>query len=636
MVMSPSTENRAGSYPSLIADVSLRLQQLVAGWQGAERNQPLTDLYKECLNAAGPGGRHLLPVRLLFVKDLDETHLQDALRGLNGKARGTLLRFRVRSIGRFDSVLVPTGPVGEAPDSWLLAIEENLAIRDKLALYAHALGHLLLNNDLVKMGRLPDPDPRDGYAHSDMLAELRMLEAIGQLLDRRVLETYPLLTDLLGVRDEPAPVLDLVASDLRRRLAQFGWRGQQLVETPYIFTGGRVSIRESSTQHGKKLRIDALLRAEASLPIAVVQTIHAGEAREDVILRLKEYAHNRLAVPFAYLFEDDGTILEFDWSSSESPVQTVLTALPTREALWNRWTEALGLTDQQARDALQYPYQLSRHKPRYYQEAAINRAIIAVLQAKRNLRRPRILLTLATGTGKTKIAFQLVWKLKKARAVRNVLYLTDRDWLLSQAMDNEFAPFGDARQRILGEAKTSRDINFATYQAVADNEARAGLYHDFPRDFFDVIIVDECHRGSAQDDSRWRTILEYFESAVQIGMTATPLSTEAVQTDAYFGKPIYTYSLRTGINDGFLAPYRVRRVLMGEKQVDEQDEQPAETEISQTSDTRNAAVATVAGVARVATVAGVAGGDGDDKRPADPIPEETSATLRLRTRAIAR
>jgi len=153
-------------------------------------------------------------------------------------------------------------------------------------------------------------------------------------------------------------------------------------------------------------------------------------------------------------------------------------------------------------------------------------------------------------------------------------------------MDNEFAPFGDARQRILGEARTSRDIIFATYQAMADNEARSGLYRDFPRDFFDVIIVDECHRGSAQADSRWRTILEYFESAVQIGMTATPLSTETVQTDEYFGKPLYTYSLRTGINDGFLAPYRVRRILMGEKQVDEQDEQPAETEISETSDIR--------------------------------------------------
>ena len=531
--------------------------------------------------------------------------------------------------GRFDAALVPIGSAGEPPDRWLLAVEAHLPIREQVALYAHALGHLLLNNEQVKMDRLPALDARDGYAHRDMLAELRMLETTRQPLDRRVLETYPLLTALLGVRDEPPVVLDLVASDLRRRLAQWGWRGLY-VEAPYVFTNGRVSIGEGSIRHGKKLRVDALLRAEVSLPIAVVQTMHTGETREDVIRRLKEYAHNRLAVPFAYLLDNDDTILEFDWTGSEEPVHSVLTALPGRDALRNRWMEALDLTDRQAQEALQYPYQLSSHKPRYYQEAAINRAVIAVLQVKPGLRKPRILLTLATGTGKTKIAFQLVWKLKRARAIRNVLYLTDRDWLLSQAMDNDFAPFGDARQRILGEAKTSRDIVFATYQAIADNEARAGLYHDFPRDFFDVIIVDECHRGSAQDNSRWRTILEYFESAVQIGMTATPLSTEAVQTDAYFGKPIYTYSLRTGINDGFLAPYRVRRVLMGEKQVNEQDEQSAETAISETSDTRNATIATVAGVV------GVADGDEDDNYLVNPILEETSATLRTRTRAIAR
>src|SRR5205823_7589851 len=180
------------------------------------------------------------------------------------------------------------------------------------------------------------------------------------------------------------------------------------------------------------------------------------------------------------------------------------------------------------------------------------------------------------------------------------------------------------------------DIIFATYQAMADNEVRLGLYRDFPRDFFDVIIVDECHRGSAQADSRWRNILEYFESAVQIGMTATPLSTEAVQTDVYFGKPIYTYSLRTGINDGFLAPYRVRRVLMGEKQEDEQDEQLAVAGISEMPYTQNATVATVAGVVGVVGVVGVADGDEQDDRPVDPILEETSATLRIRTRAIAR
>src|SRR5437763_16887181 len=162
-----------------------------------------------------------------------------------------------------------------------------------------------------------------------------MLETTRQPRDRRVLETYPLLTALLGVREETTAVLDLVAGDLRRRLAQWGWRGQY-VETPYVFTNGRVSIGEASIRHSKKLRVDALLRAEASLPIAVVQTIHAGETREDVIRRLKEYAHNRLAVPFAYLLEDDGSIQEFDWTAGDTPVQAVLTELPARNALWKR------------------------------------------------------------------------------------------------------------------------------------------------------------------------------------------------------------------------------------------------------------------------------------------------------------
>ena len=619
---------QAGSYPTIIADVTLRLQQLVAGWQGAERNQPLTELHSECLNAAGPGGRHLLPSRLLLIENLDETRLLASLQRLNGKWQGRQLHFRVRVAGCFDAALVPIGPAGEPPDRWLLAIEARLAIRDQVALYAHALGHLLLNNEQAKMDQIPALDPRDGYAHHEMLAELRMLETTRQAIDRRVLETYPLLTALLGVRDEPPVLLDPLIADLRRRLAQWGWRGQY-IEAPYIFTDGRISVGEGSIRRGKRLRVDALLRIEPSLPIALVQTIHAGEEREEVIRRLEEYAHNRLAVPFAYLLVNDSIIHEFDWTRSEKPVHSVLAALPDREELRNRWLEALGLTDKQAQEALQYPYQRGDHRPRYYQEAAINRAVIAVLQAKRGLRKPRILLTLATGTGKTKIAFQLVWKLKRARAIRNVLYLTDRDWLLSQAMDNNFGPFGDARQRILGEAKTSRDIVFATYQAIADSETRAGLYHDFPRDFFDVIIVDECHRGSAQDDSRWRTILEYFNSAIQVGMTATPLSTDAVQTDAYFGKPIYTYSLRTGINDGFLAPYRVRRVLMGEKQVGEEDEQPAEAESSGTSQVRNGTVAGVAGVVGVAE-------DEEDDIYRDPTQEETSARMQARTRAIAR
>ena len=557
-----STEEQIALSSSNHTDIALRLQQIVALWRGAERNEHLSVLHDECLTAAGPGGRHLLPADLLLVKDLDETNVRTALKKANGRVRGIVAQFRVRVAGRFDAALVPFGPVGKLPDRWLLALEENLPARDQVALYGHALGHLLLNREQVQLGNLPPLDPRDGYAHHDALGELRLLEAVRQPLDRRVLETYPLLTLLLTEREEPLTLLDSSTTELRQRLAHTGWRGP-FVESPYIFTKGRVYIRGTTAQHGKKLRVDALLRAEASLPIAVVQTIHAGEAREEVTQRVIDYAHRRLAVPFAYVLEEDGTFLEFDWTTGEEPARTVLIEFPTRDVLLNRWLAILGLSDQLARNALTYPYQSSGFRPRYYQEAAINRAVIAVLQARRQLRPSRILLTLATGTGKTKVAFQLLWKLKHARAIRNILFVTDRDYLLSQAMDNEFAPFSDARTRILGEATTSRDVVFATYQAIADNQAASGLYRSYPRDFFDVVVVDECHRGSAQADSRWRDILEYFDAAVQIGLTATPLSNKAVQTDEYFGDPLYIYSLRTGINDGFLAPYRVRYILMG-------------------------------------------------------------------------
>src|SRR6266404_6337830 len=197
------------------------------------------------------------------------------------------------------------------------------------------------------------------------------------------------------------------------------------------------------------------------------------------------------------------------------------------------------------------------------QEISINRATQAILQGKR-----RILLTLATGTGKTVIAFQICYKLWNSRWNRTgehrrprILFLADRNVLVDDPKDKTFAPFGDARWKIQGEAIKSREMYFATYQAIARDEHRPGLYREFPRDFFDLIIVDECHRGSARDESNWRDILEYFSPAFQIGMTATPLREDNRDTYIYFGNPIYTYSLKQGIDDGFLAPYRVHRIV---------------------------------------------------------------------------
>lgn len=201
---------------------------------------------------------------------------------------------------------------------------------------------------------------------------------------------------------------------------------------------------------------------------------------------------------------------------------------------------------------------------RYYQHIAIQRTVEAILKGQQ-----RILLTMATGTGKTVVAFQICWKLWTARWNRTgehrrpkILYLADRNILVDQPKDGIFAAFGDARYKIeSGEVVKSREMYFAIYQALAEDERRAGLFKAFAPDFFDLIIVDECHRGSARDDSSWRVILDYFTPTVQLGMTATPLRDDNRDTYLYFGNPIYEYSLRQGIDDGFLAPYRVHRVI---------------------------------------------------------------------------
>lgn len=560
-------------------NLTLRLQHMISNWGGAMRGEPLSLLHSQCLDAAGRGSA-LLPARLLFVSDLDLTGLRTALKKNNGLGRNTTVEFRVAPAGRFDAALVPVGRAGTLPDRFVFVLDSALTLQEQVALYGHAVGHLLLNYQERQMGQRPHLDPRNAFAHADTLAELRLLEAVRQPLDHRVLETFPLLTRLLEPPEESRADFDTATPGLRALLSKAGWSGQY-VQMRYQLTDGRVY--PSSSRRGARLYVDALLRASASLPIAIVHVLRATETRDDAIQRLQGYAH-RLAVPFAYLLDGQGTIQEFDWSASRESVSTLLPALPEREALWDRWTQALQITDPHYQRALRYPYRYSGNKrPRYYQEAAINLAVIAVLQALQGLRPPRILLTLATGTGKTQVAFQLLWKLKRERVVRNILFLTDRDFLLTQAMENEFAPFGDGRYRIQGDASTAYDINFATYQGITGPDQ--DRYLSYPPKFFQVIVVDECHRGSAKEASAWRRVLEYFSDAIQIGLTATPLSTETVQTDNYFGAPLYRYSLRMGITDGFLAPYRVRRVLIGQAAEEEPLTSPGEEQSLQTQET---------------------------------------------------
>jgi type I restriction enzyme R subunit len=344
------------------------------------------------------------------------------------------------------------------------------------------------------------------------------------------------------------------------KLLAAGWEKEpHSITEQKTFTDGRIVVTGAKAKRRPKKRADYLLRYRRDWMIAVVEAKPDYKTPAQGLQQAKEYAEI-LGLKFAYATNGRG-IVEFDYLTG---LEREIEDFPTPEELWLRYCEGIGLADEIV-DKLLTPFNhLSGKTPRYYQEIAINRAVQSVLQGKR-----RILLTMATGTGKTVVAFQICWKLWSSRWNRNgeyrrprILYLADRNILIDDPKDKIFAPFGDARWKIEnGEANKSRELYFAIYQALAKDERRPGLYKEYARDYFDFIIVDECHRGSARDESNWREILEYFSPAYQLGLTATPLRDDNRDTYHYFGNPIYQYSLKQGIEDGFLAPYRVHRVV---------------------------------------------------------------------------
>lgn len=293
--------------------------------------------------------------------------------------------------------------------------------------------------------------------------------------------------------------------------------------------------------------------------LAVVEAKAEYRQPGDGLQQAKEYAEI-LGLPFAYATNGIG-IVEFDYATG---LTSYLTRFPSPDALWKRYRQQLGFAPAQAEKFLT-PMELSKNPNiRYCLQIAINRAVAAILKGEK-----RLLLTIATGTGKTTLAFQVCWKLWKSQWNRDgayrppkILFLADRNVLVDEPIKDAFLPFGDARLKIEGgQIVKSRDIYFAIYQSLAGKEDTEAPYRRYSPDFFDLIIVDECHRGSAKDEGNWRKILEHFDSAVQMGMTATPKRADNVDTYAYFGNPLYTYSLHQGIQDGFLAPYRLRRIL---------------------------------------------------------------------------
>jgi type I restriction enzyme R subunit len=318
-------------------------------------------------------------------------------------------------------------------------------------------------------------------------------------------------------------------------------------------------VAGSRTARRRQKRADYLLRYTRDLPIAVVEAKADYQAPGQGLGQAKDYAEV-LGLKFAYSTNGEG-IVEFDFLTGS---EKNLHAFPTPGELWQRLKATQGISNDQETKLLTPGFHSPGRTLRYYQEVAVNRTVQAIVQGKR-----RLLLTMATETGKTETAFQICWRLWSARWNRDgrptkprILYLADRNILIDDPKDKTFAAFGDARAKIdAGNAIMSREMYFAIYQALAGSEGRPPLYQQYPRDFFDLIIVDECHRGSAREDSNWREILEYFEPAYQLGMTATPLREDNRDTYRYFGAPIYTYSLRDGIEDGFLAPYRVHRAF---------------------------------------------------------------------------
>jgi type I restriction enzyme R subunit len=345
-------------------------------------------------------------------------------------------------------------------------------------------------------------------------------------------------------------------------LQKAGWDNDpHSISEQRYFTAGRIVSQGQTARRRPGKRADYLLRYTRDLPIAVVEAKADYRHPADGLQQAKDYA-TLLGLPFAYA-TNGTTIIEFDFLTG---TERELPDFPTPADLWTRFRQGNQLNDATKVERFLTPFNLSTGKtPHYYQRIAIDRVIQSILAGRR-----RVLLTMATGTGKTVVAFQICWKLwsskwnAKGDPTRKprILYLADRNFLVDDPKDKTFSSFGDARHKIEGGiVSLSRELYFSTYQSIARDERRPGLYKAFPQDFFDLVIVDECHRGSAKEASNWREILEWFEPAYQLGMTATPLRDENRDTYLYFGNPVYTYSLKQGIDDGFLAPYRVHRIV---------------------------------------------------------------------------
>jgi type I restriction enzyme R subunit len=372
---------------------------------------------------------------------------------------------------------------------------------------------------------------------------------------------------------------DICTKFITPALRNAGWDEMLRIREEVSFTKGRIIVRGKLVTRGQGKRADYILYYKPNIPIALIEAKDNTHSVGDGIQQALDYAAT-LNIPFVFSSNGDGFVFH-DRTGASAPRETTLPldAFPAPTDLWARFRAWKGLDGEAERIVLQDYYDDGSGKtPRYYQVNAVNAAIEAIAKGQ-----DRVLLVMATGTGKTYTAFQIIWRLWKAGRKKRILFLADRNGLIDQTIVNDFRPFGGTMAKLSTNAKTierqdgsTEDLTLALdkkrridsayevylglYQAITGPEERQKLFREFSPGFFDLIVIDECHRGSAAEDSAWREILEYFSSATQIGLTATPKETKYVSNIAYFGDPVFSYSLKQGIRDGFLAPYKVVKV----------------------------------------------------------------------------
>lgn len=354
---------------------------------------------------------------------------------------------------------------------------------------------------------------------------------------------------------------DLTEADIRSKyitpaLTEAGWDLHKQIREETYFTDGRIRVRGSVAKRETGKKADYILYYKRGIPLAVIEAKDNNHSVGAGLQQCLDYGEI-LDIPFVYSSNGDGFV-EQDRTKKEGDIirEIGLDEFPSPQELWNRYAEAKGFDKEQEKIVKQpYHFEQGGRTLRYYQEIAVNRTIESIAKGL-----DRILLVMATGTGKTLTAFQIIWRIWKSGENKRILYLADRNILVDDPKRKYFGDLDDVVHKIQrGKVSKAHQIYFALYQAVTGNEGYEDIFREYSPDFFDLIIIDECHRGSAAADSAWREVLAYFDSATHIGLTATPKETNTVSNIDYFGEPIYTYSLKQGIEDGFLAPYKVVR-----------------------------------------------------------------------------